>query len=196
MGVQDVNCLLLIFVLFLTCICTPTSSRLMSSRHGKSNLIYSLLYLTGIVYEEAVCGMADCGMGTCREMPGAVLRYTCDCDSGWTRPWLGLPVEGTCIIPNCTINYPCGGEPPMASPSTQFPPHFNFSNPCLLVFCGDGECVASGNSHECQCHQGSANLMGRPTFPCFQPCEFLCLIPCFTSILTCHYIFRIIPKFK
>ncbi|KAL3735348.1 hypothetical protein ACJRO7_024475 [Eucalyptus globulus] len=132
MGLQDANGLLLIFILFFTCLCTPASSRLMSSRHD----------------EETVCGKLDCGMETCRETPGAVPRYACDCYSGWTKPqMLGFIVGPSCVIPNCTMNYRCGGEPPM--------PH-----PCLLVFCEDGDCVANGESHRCQCHQGSVNLMG------------------------------------
>ncbi|KAL3735347.1 hypothetical protein ACJRO7_024474 [Eucalyptus globulus] len=55
MGLQDGNSLL-IYVLFLTCICTRTYSQLISSRHDQG-------------YE---CQKVNCLMGTCRETPGTI----------------------------------------------------------------------------------------------------------------------------
>ncbi|KAF8026803.1 hypothetical protein BT93_F3323 [Corymbia citriodora subsp. variegata] len=158
MGLQDGNSLLLIFILFLTCICTPASSRLESSRHDEAN----------------ACETVNCVMGTCRETdvwPGSV----CDCFSGWTK----LGILPPCIIPNCSFTNQCGGEPPLPLPPIpsllppipSFLPPINFSlsmAPCLLMFCGDGDCVPSGSSHQCQCHQGSANLLARPDLPCLR----------------------------
>ncbi|XP_030525459.1 uncharacterized protein LOC115737474 isoform X2 [Rhodamnia argentea] len=150
--------LLVIFILFFTCICNPTSSQLMSTRHD----------------QEAKCGTVDCGMGTCRETPAVLPGFACDCYSGWSRPQLGgWVVWPSCIVPNCSINYECGGEPPVppSPPPPLFLPLVNFSLPCLFVLCGDGECVPSGNTYECQCHQGSANLLGLPIFACVQKCN-------------------------
>ncbi|XP_030457587.1 uncharacterized protein LOC115678356 isoform X1 [Syzygium oleosum] len=155
MGLQGGNSLLIIFILFFTCICTPTtSSQLMSSRHD----------------EQAPCKTVNCGMGTCQETLGLPPGYVCNCNSGWTKLPLLWP---SCIIPNCTINYQCGGEPPLPPPPPPplIPPPIDVSLPCLLVWCGDGVCVASGTSHECQCNQGSVNLGGLQTLPCFQKCN-------------------------
>ncbi|MFS7950545.1 hypothetical protein Hanom_Chr07g00584491 [Helianthus anomalus] len=41
---------------------------------------------------------------------------------------------------------------------------------CNLVWCGDGDCVVSGNDHYCQCHDRAANLLHNPKFICMQQC--------------------------
>ncbi|KAK3426034.1 hypothetical protein EUGRSUZ_F02570 [Eucalyptus grandis] len=155
MALQDVNSLLLISILFLTCICAPASSQLMSSRHD----------------EEDACKTVDCGMGKCQVKPDVVPGYVCVCDSGWTKPQLLGLTWPSCVIPNCTFNYQCGGEPPLPPLPPLLPPPLSLA--CFLVFCGDGDCVASADGHECQCHQGSANMLGLPALPCVQKCEFL-----------------------
>ncbi|KAL3735349.1 hypothetical protein ACJRO7_024476 [Eucalyptus globulus] len=68
-----------------------------------------------------------------------------------------------------TFNYQCGGEPPLPPLPPLPPPPLSLA--CFLVFCGDGDCVASADGHECQCHQGSANMLGLPALPCVQKCN-------------------------
>ncbi|KAF8026801.1 hypothetical protein BT93_F3321 [Corymbia citriodora subsp. variegata] len=160
MGLQDGNRLLIIFILFFTCICTPVSSHLQSSRHDHG-------------YE---CQEVNCLMGTCRETPGLGFGFDCDCYSGWTKLKLLNLTLPLCFIPNCTIDYQCGGETPMPLPPPppfQFPPPLNLSTfaSCFLVWCGDGECVASGKGHKCECPQGSTNFLGLADLPCFQQCN-------------------------
>lgn len=47
---------------------------------------------------------------------------------------------------------------------------------CNLVWCGNGDCIVSGNSHYCQCNQGSANYLDDASFACFEPCKFLIFV--------------------
>ncbi|KAG6788906.1 hypothetical protein POTOM_004984 [Populus tomentosa] len=57
-----------------------------------------------------------------------------------------------------------GASPP---PAASQPPPFNLSNPCNLVWCGDGTCVANGTGHVCQCNEGSSNLLNETDLACF-----------------------------
>ncbi|KAB5563950.1 hypothetical protein DKX38_004004 [Salix brachista] len=68
-----------------------------------------------------------------------------------------------------TVDFGCGnGAPPPPPPSR--PPPFDLLNPCNLVWCGDGTCVANGTGHICQCTGDSANLFNLTGLACFKKC--------------------------
>lgn len=59
-----------------------------------------------------ICDTAECGKGTCSEVPGIIpevtTSYKCTCDPGWSQPKLlnltVLPFM-PCIIPDCKYLY-------------------------------------------------------------------------------------------
>ncbi|KAI3684266.1 hypothetical protein L6452_33487 [Arctium lappa] len=112
------------------------------------------------------CTDRDCGEGNC--VPDLLgLLYHCECNPGWKTIMVGPMPVGSCIIPNCTVDFSCGGK---YSPAPPFPPAINFTSPCNLVWCGDGDCVVNGTEHYCQCHDRAANLFNNPEFVCMQQC--------------------------
>ncbi|KAL8252401.1 hypothetical protein R6Q59_036094 [Mikania micrantha] len=113
------------------------------------------------------CKDKDCGQGKCvADQPVPELLFHCECDVGWKTIMVGPMPFGSCIIPNCTIDFSCGGKYP---PTPPLPP-INFTSPCNLVWCGDGDCVVNGTDHYCQCHERAANLFHNPKFICMQQC--------------------------
>jgi hypothetical protein len=51
----------------------------------------------------SVCDTANCGKGTCTELPKlipGVPTYECHCDPGWSQAWKDIPFS-PCVIPNC-----------------------------------------------------------------------------------------------
>ncbi|XP_076933029.1 uncharacterized protein LOC143598776 [Bidens hawaiensis] len=115
------------------------------------------------------CKDKDCGQGKCvADFPFPDIMFHCECDAGWSTIMIGTMPFGSCIIPNCTIDFSCGGKylptPPV------FPP-VNLTSPnCNFVWCGDGYCVADGDDHYCQCRDRAANLLHNPKFICMQQC--------------------------
>lgn len=116
--------------------------------------------------KDDVCTKADCGQGKCVvDVPG--LLFHCECNPGWKTIITGLMPFGPCIIPNCTVDFSCGGKYPPTPPP---PSPINFTSPCNLVWCGDGDCVVNKTDHYCQCHERAANLFHNPKFVCMQQC--------------------------
>ncbi|KAL1814440.1 hypothetical protein DCAR_0518580 [Daucus carota subsp. sativus] len=145
------------FKLFLLCFCciniiTTTSQNLLAPLQGLA------------------CAIVNCGEGTCRGSNETLLGIECDCNPGWKQiPAVSFAFP-SCALPNCTVDFQCGNGAPLP-PSPPLPP-FNASNPCNLVWCGTGSCVANetSNSHSCQCNEGFANLFNNPSFACFEQC--------------------------
>ncbi|KAL4559963.1 hypothetical protein LXL04_032109 [Taraxacum kok-saghyz] len=113
------------------------------------------------------CANVTCGEGHC--VPDLMgLLFHCECNPGWKTIQVGPMSFGSCIIPNCTVDFSCGGTEP---PTPPFPP-INFTSPaCNLVWCGDGDCVVNGTTgHYCRCHERAANLFKNPELICMQQC--------------------------
>ncbi|KAK8698455.1 hypothetical protein V6N13_114573 [Hibiscus sabdariffa] len=113
------------------------------------------------------CTIVDCAQGTCRESDTSLLGFECDCYPGWIKLQFG-PFSSPCMIPNCTLNLGCGSESP--SPPPPPPPTFNLSDLCSFAWCGDGSCKTTGSDYECDCNDGSANLLAKPALPCLKQC--------------------------
>ncbi|KAD4585235.1 hypothetical protein E3N88_22836 [Mikania micrantha] len=78
------------------------------------------------------CKDKDCGQGKCvADQPVPELLFHCECDVGWKTIMVGPMPFGSCIIPNCTIDFSCGGKYP---PTPPLPP-INFTSRYL-----DGDC--------------------------------------------------------
>ncbi|XP_075107228.1 uncharacterized protein LOC142180184 isoform X2 [Nicotiana tabacum] len=71
-----------------------------------------------------------------------------------------------CTVPNCTLDFGCGSQAPLPPPSA------NFSDPCSLVWCGNGKCQVNGTGHYCQCNKGSTQYLNMSTLPCLDKCVF------------------------
>ncbi|XP_011045375.1 PREDICTED: chitin-binding lectin 1-like [Populus euphratica] len=118
-----------------------------------------------------VCALINCGHGTCKASNASLLGFECECNSGWKKIEIGPLTFPSCVIPNCTFDLGCGnGASP--SPAASQPPPLNLSNPCNLVWCGDGTCVANGTGHICQCNEGSSNLLNETDLACIKQCSF------------------------
>ncbi|KAG4400328.1 hypothetical protein GLYMA_07G033900v4 [Glycine max] len=144
------------FVSLFTCDVSATSSTQLMSNQTQDDLLN-------------ICDFVYCGKGTCQLSSAELLGFTCDCESGWKKPNIGSIELPPCSFPNCTVNFNCGnGSPaPPSSPPTQV------SDPCLLNFCGDGNCVSHhGFDFRCQCNEGSENLLNDPKLFCFKKCTF------------------------
>ncbi|KAE8680973.1 Detected protein of unknown function [Hibiscus syriacus] len=136
-------------------------SWLSSSEADSASFNVNLLPVNG-------CAIVNCVQGSCRETDDSILGFECDCYPGWTKYRLGPIVFPPCIIPNCTLNLGCGNgspSPPAAPPAT-----FNLSDPCTLTWCGDGSCKTNESGYECNCNDGSDNLLDMPALPCFNEC--------------------------
>ncbi|KAI3455380.1 hypothetical protein Pfo_012043 [Paulownia fortunei] len=134
------------------------------------SLFFVFLLHVPVRAQDDVCTNVDCARGTCVPNQGSILGFDCVCDSGWKKVQLGPLTFPTCTVPNCTLDFQCGnGAPP--PPPSKLPP-FNLLNPCNLVWCGDGTCVANVAGHYCQCNEGSANLFNLTALACFKQCSF------------------------
>ncbi|KAM0932620.1 hypothetical protein DsansV1_C42g0238251 [Dioscorea sansibarensis] len=113
---------------------------------------------------DILCGLVGCGQGTCNgSTDNAPFFFDCDCFPGWTKLKIGDVVFPPCILPNCTINFDCG-LPPLSLPT-------NFSDPCDIIWCGDGTCKLTNKSgHACVCNKGAFNLNNSADMPCFKDC--------------------------
>ncbi|KAJ6932684.1 hypothetical protein NC651_008195 [Populus alba x Populus x berolinensis] len=136
-------------------------------------LLFSLLALTvNGTLQDDVCALINCGEGACKASNASVLGFDCECSSGWKKIQIGPLTFPSCIVPNCTVDFGCGNRaPPPPPPPPSQPPPFDLLNPCNLVWCGDGTCVANGTGHICQCTEDSANLFNMTGFACFKKCK-------------------------
>ncbi|XVE52138.1 hypothetical protein DITRI_Ditri02bG0098300 [Diplodiscus trichospermus] len=111
--------------------------------------------------------------GTCEASYNSVLGFDCQCNPGWRKIQIGPLTFPSCLIPNCTVDFHCGGEsPPAPPPPASLPPPANQTSHCDLVWCGDGKCASNGTGHVCHCNQGSENLFNSSGLACFKPCYF------------------------
>ncbi|XP_047087225.1 uncharacterized protein LOC124698859 isoform X2 [Lolium rigidum] len=134
-----------------------------------------LLLLPSGARAEGECGKVKCGMGSCDESSDYAFGFACQCNPGWSRNHLGdmefpfLP----CVIPNCTIKSSCQNESPPA-PSL-LPPaamtNLSVYDPCLLQYCGGGNCEKTGFTYRCACRDGFKNFFDNETFPCYRQCS-------------------------
>ncbi|XP_026397855.1 uncharacterized protein LOC113293431 isoform X2 [Papaver somniferum] len=115
---------------------------------------------------DGVCKGVDCVQGKCKPSNRLLLPFDCDCNPGWKKLQFGDLTWPICMVPNCTMNFDCGGIP---VPTPTLPPQ-NTTATCL--WCGDGTCVKDGDADVCQCSQGSANLLNKKDLPCFKECSF------------------------
>ncbi|KAJ6963407.1 hypothetical protein NC652_001894 [Populus alba x Populus x berolinensis] len=118
-----------------------------------------------------VCALINCGQGTCQASNASLLGFECECSSGWKKIEIGPLTFPSCVTPNCTSTDLGCGNGASPSPAACQPPPFNLSNPCNLVWCGDGTCVANGTGHICQCNEGSSNLLSETDLACFKQCS-------------------------
>ncbi|XP_055825174.1 uncharacterized protein LOC129893800 [Solanum dulcamara] len=81
---------------------------------------------------------------------------------------LALPA---CTLPNCTLDLGCKSGTPSPHPSPQSSP-FNITDPCSLIWCGDGKCEITGMGHYCKCNEGSSQYMNMSKLPCLDKCVF------------------------
>ncbi|KAI3902010.1 hypothetical protein MKW98_013684 [Papaver atlanticum] len=114
---------------------------------------------------DPVCKGVDCVQGKCKPSDRLVPPFDCDCNPGWKKPQFGVFTWPICMVPNCTMNFDCGGTSLPTPPLPQ-----NTTATCL--WCGDGTCVKDGDANVCQCSQGSANLLNKKDLPCFKECSF------------------------
>ncbi|PWA46670.1 hypothetical protein CTI12_AA504440 [Artemisia annua] len=123
-----------------------------------------------LVKKDDACTKVDCGHGKCViDSVGFGLLTHCECDAGWKTIQVGPMPIGACVVPNCNLDFSCGGKNPPTPPFTAP----NFTSPgCNFVWCGDGDCAlnATGTGHICQCHERAANLFDNPENICIQQC--------------------------
>ncbi|KAI3956346.1 hypothetical protein MKW92_008378 [Papaver armeniacum] len=110
------------------------------------------------------CNLVNCVQGKCNSNDTFI--PVCDCNPGWKNLQIANITFPLCIVPNCTMNFDCGGT---SLPAPTLPPQ-NTTATCL--WCGDGTCVKDGDANVCQCSQGSANLLNKKDLPCFKECSF------------------------
>ncbi|OEL22815.1 hypothetical protein BAE44_0016166 [Dichanthelium oligosanthes] len=116
----------------------------------------------------SVCDTANCGRGSCAEVPGLPPNYECRCDLGWSHALELFPFS-PCIVPNCTFNGACLNlslTPPTAIPK----------DVCAVVSCGVGGACRPGDamfSYSCECRLGYANLLNLTALPCVKDCACL-----------------------
>ncbi|KAJ7962927.1 neurogenic locus notch-like protein 3-like [Quillaja saponaria] len=127
--------------------------------------------------QDIVCAFINCGQGKCVASNTTGIGFDCDCQSGWKKMQIGPLTFPSCVVPNCTIDFQCNGSPPPPPPPTPPaaappPPPFTLANPCTFTWCGDGTCVTNGTGYNCQCNEGSANLMNLSGLACFKKCYF------------------------
>ncbi|XP_022145513.1 uncharacterized protein LOC111014937 isoform X2 [Momordica charantia] len=131
---------------------------------------------------QGVCSVINCGQGTCKASNASFLGFDCECNSGWRRLQIGS-FTFPCVLPNWIPDFRRGGGsplPPPLPPTTVvpfLPSPFGFSNPCRVVWCGNGTCVADGAGaaafpYSCHCHEGFENLLNLTFLPCFKRCYF------------------------
>ncbi|KAL5756279.1 hypothetical protein ACOSQ2_021025 [Xanthoceras sorbifolium] len=158
---------------------------------GKFNLNFSLIFLFSLFtfcnltatctdqltananpIEGVACSLINCGQGRCVSSNASLVGVDCECNPGWKKIQIGALTFPSCIIPNCTVNFNCSNEspPPLPPPAAVIPP-LNLSDPCALVWCGDGSCAPSENGHACHCFPGSENLFGNSAYVCLKQCN-------------------------
>ncbi|XP_075110554.1 uncharacterized protein LOC107806950 isoform X2 [Nicotiana tabacum] len=116
---------------------------------------------------DGICENVDCVKGKCVEGGSFLgMGFDCVCDLGWKKMQLGPISFPACNFPNCTLDFDCGTQAP--SP----PPSANFSDPCSLVWCGNGKCHVNGTGHYCQCNEGSTQYLNMSALPCLDKCVF------------------------
>ncbi|KAF8672782.1 hypothetical protein HU200_049233 [Digitaria exilis] len=91
----------------------------------------------------SVCDTANCGKGSCTEVPLLPPNFECHCDPGWSHA-LNLFAFSPCIIPNSV---------------------------CAVVSCGEGGSCRAGIganlfSYTCECRPGYANMLNLTALPC------------------------------
>ncbi|KAJ4718229.1 Neurogenic locus notch protein-like [Melia azedarach] len=155
--ISSYHLLLLVFSVFISNLRTSSSEQLMSNNP----------------LQDIACAVINCGEGKCMESNTSMLGFDCECNPGWKKIQIGPLTFPSCVLPNCTVDFQCGnGSPPPPPPPAPIPPPpINFSDPCALIWCGDGKCASNGIGHTCQCYQGSANLFNNSAFACFKQCS-------------------------
>ncbi|XP_019068284.2 uncharacterized protein [Solanum lycopersicum] len=137
--------------------------------------IFIYIFIFNIAYGSAggICEKVDCVKGKCVETGEFLgLGFKCECDPGWTQIQLGPLTIPACTLPNCTLDFGCKSHIPSPHPSPQSSP-FNITDPCSLIWCGDGKCEISGmGQHYCKCNEGSSQYMNMSKLPCLDKCVF------------------------
>ncbi|KAK9101840.1 hypothetical protein Sjap_019094 [Stephania japonica] len=133
-----------------------------------------LILINGFKADNSACDLVDCGQGTCKPSNTTLfVPYECECFPGWKKIQVGPATLPACILPDCTLNFSCGGNaPPPPPPPPLLPSLPNLTDPCFLSWCGEGTCVANGTNHICKCNEGSANLFNSTAMACFKECTF------------------------
>nr|GEX00333.1 putative RNA-directed DNA polymerase, eukaryota, reverse transcriptase zinc-binding domain protein [Tanacetum cinerariifolium] len=128
--------------------------------------------LSSWTHQDDLCQVLGCGEGRC-VADHKRSSYHCECNRGWKTMMVAPMPYPSCIVPNCTMNFTCGGRAPLPPPRPP-PPRspINITNACNLVWCGEGECVGEGTGHYCRCHDDAENLSNNSTYICIRRCSF------------------------
>ncbi|KAJ8535978.1 hypothetical protein K7X08_034379 [Anisodus acutangulus] len=118
------------------------------------------------------CEHVDCANGKCVETGEFLgLGFKCVCDPGWKQMQLGPVAFPACNIPDCTLDLGCESLTPSPHRSPQSSP-FNITDPCSLIWCGNGKCEVSGTGCSCKCNEGSTRYRNMSKLPCLDECVF------------------------
>ncbi|KAM3246124.1 protein jagged-1 [Capsicum annuum] len=119
---------------------------------------------------DGVCEKVDCVKGECVETGAFLgLGFECVCDPGWTQMQLGPVAFPACTVPNCTLDLGCKGRTPSPHLSPPSSP-FKITDPCSLIWCGNGKCEITGTGYDCKCNEGSTQYMNMSKLPCLDEC--------------------------
>ncbi|KAG2549000.1 hypothetical protein PVAP13_9KG196200 [Panicum virgatum] len=125
-----------------------------------------LLLLTALVLVVAsaagasVCDTANCGRGTCAELPKLipdVPNYACHCDPGCIAASIDRSIQSSSLL------------------GTAADQQFANNPVCAAVSCGPGGACKAGDapfSYSCECQPGYANLLNLSGLPCVKNCFF------------------------
>ncbi|KAI3982741.1 hypothetical protein MKX01_010224 [Papaver californicum] len=118
------------------------------------------------LFPDLACKLVNIVQGKCKPSNDThAVLHDCECNPGWKKLQIGDVALPLCIVPDCTIDFDCGGTSPPPLP----PPE---NNTATCLWCGDGTCVKDGDANVCKCSQGSANLFNKKDMPCFKECYF------------------------
>ncbi|KAB1218613.1 hypothetical protein CJ030_MR3G026493 [Morella rubra] len=142
---------------------------------ARCNLTDSSTQLISNPVSDVVCALRNCGQGTCKASNSSLFGFDCECHPGWKKIQIVPLAFPSCVVPNCTVDFQCskGSPAPPPPPALPLPPSLNLSNPCTLVWCGEGTCLANGTGYTCQCYEGSENLFNLTGAACFRQCKLV-----------------------
>ncbi|KAK9683489.1 hypothetical protein RND81_10G144700 [Saponaria officinalis] len=132
------------------------------------------------------CANCWCGMGTCRNLT-AFPYYQCLCLPGWSQFFgnkSAAQANVPCVFPRCTYNDTCENSDEKEQQLHRLRPQDYGDDQGDSIcsadnsICGEGSCKSSKSQfaetspYTCICREGTSNLMGNSSLPCFSSCTF------------------------